>query len=154
MLGGGAHTSRHPAASKCVSLAEGYTPASIQGPLSVCPLWRDAPQQASTEVCIPGGGVHSNRHPGASQYVSLVEGYTSAGIHGPLSVYHWRKDAPRQASKGLSLRILGGGRHPNKHLRASKCVCLVAEYTPAGIQRRLSVYPWRRDTPQQASKGL
>jgi hypothetical protein len=149
--------SRHPRASKCVSLAVGYIPTSIQGSLSVYPWcrntfqyhWRkDAPKEASKclSLCTPSGGIHPNKHPRASKCVCLVAEYTPASIPRRLSVYPWRRGTPQQASKGLSVCIPCGGMHPSRHPRASKCVSLaVVWYTPTGIQEPLSVYPWWRD---------
>jgi hypothetical protein len=94
------------------------------------------------------------KHPRVSHCVSLAEGHTPTSIQGHLSVYAWWRSTHQQESSGVSVCIPGGGIHPSKHPKASKCVSLVEGCTPAGIQVPLSVYPWRWGTFHQASRGL
>jgi hypothetical protein len=87
--------------------------------------------------------MHPDKHPRVSHCVSLVGGDTPTSISGHLSVYAWWRSTHQQASSGVSVCIPGGGIHPSKHPRASKCVSPVEGCTSAG---------W--GTFQQASRGL
>ena len=47
-----------------------------------------------------------------------------------------------------------GGMHPKSHPRSSKCVSFAEGCAPRATQEILSVYPPRRDAPQEPPKEL